>query len=593
MSKSKKDKITQDKIKGRFSNIIFVLLGFIVITFFIFTLILNVYFLNRTYPNTSIVGIPVGGLIKDQVIKKLESNVKIPSNIFINTNGEEIKLDPGTINFSYDFQRSADESIFIHRKKYLFAQLLLINRDMLSKKEMPLLFNFDEGKLDEFINILDSEYSKLPSDYSIGLKNGVVFVDKGQPGKTVDKGLLKNKILESFSQNQFPDLELGFVINDSVLSDQDVDSIKSRSLKLLNKNLTLTYEYQTFNLSDALLLNFLYKDGGYNDKKISKYIDENIKPALEIAPQNASFVFKDQKVEEFSPAKKGVKVDTESLVKDIINKIKNLEETNIKTESLLIAVSTTDPEITLDDVNNFGINELIGRGYSLFKGSIPSRIYNIGHAAAKFNSILVAPNETFSFDKILGDVSALTGYKQAYIIQNGRTVLGDGGGVCQVSTTLFRAVLNAGLPVIERRAHSYRVGYYEQGSPPGIDATVYYPTTDFKFKNDTPGYLLIQTIFDAKSASLIFEIYGTSDGRSITLSKPIISNVTAPPEDLYIDDPTLPSGQVKQIDHKAWGAKVTFNYKVERSGETLIDKNFISNYQPWQSVFLRGTGPSN
>lgn len=167
--------------------------------------------------------------------------------------------------------------------------------------------------------------------------------------------------------------------------------------------------------------------------------------------------------------------------------------------------------------------------------------------------------------------------------------MGDGGGVCQVSTTLFRALLAAGLPISERRAHAYRVGYYEQDSPPGLDATVYDPSPDLKFKNDTPSYLLIQTKVDTSVPSLVFEIYGNSDGRVATISKPIISEVVAPAEDLYQDDPTLKQGIIKQTEHKAWGAKVTFKYEVVRDGVVIYQKTFVSTYHPWQAVYLRGT----
>ena len=188
-------------------------------------------------------------------------------------------------------------------------------------------------------------------------------------------------------------------------------------------------------------------------------------------------------------------------------------------------------------------------------------------------------------------MSVLTGYKQAYIIQDGKTVLGDGGGVCQVSTTLFRAVLNSGLSIVERAAHSYRVGYYEQNSGPGLDATVYSPTTDFKFKNDTPANILIQTIYEPKIYKLTVEVYGTSDSRVASTTKPVVTSSTPPPEDLYMDDPTLPVGTVKQVDYKSWGAKVIFDYTVTRNGETLYQKKFVSNYKPWQAKFLRGTAP--
>jgi hypothetical protein len=92
--------------------------------------------------------------------------------------------------------------------------------------------------------------------------------------------------------------------------------------------------------------------------------------------------------------------------------------------------------------------------------------------------------------------------------------------------------------------------------------------------------------------SLIFEIYGTNDGRIATTTKPIITSVSPPPEDLYVDDPTLPLGETKQIDYKAWGAKVNFDYTVEKDGETIYEKTFYSNFRPWQAVFLRGTGPT-
>ena len=231
---------------------------------------------------------------------------------------------------------------------------------------------------------------------------------------------------------------------------------------------------------------------------------------------------------------------------------------------------------------------MVGKGISYFRGSIPSRIHNIQLASLKMNGILIPPGETFSFNKTLGDVSQSTGYQEAYIIKEGRTILGDGGGVCQVSTTLFRAVLNAGLPILERHAHAYRVSYYEQNSDVGLDATVFDPTADLKIKNDTLAHLLIQTQFDPKNSRLTFELYGTSDGRKITLSKSRIWDQTPPPPDLYQDDPTLPPGKVKQIDWKAWGAKVAFDYKVERNGEILQNRTFYSNYRPWQAIYLRG-----
>ena len=212
-------------------------------------------------------------------------------------------------------------------------------------------------------------------------------------------------------------------------------------------------------------------------------------------------------------------------------------------------------------------------------------------AASKLHGVLIKPGEVFSFNNTLGDVSASTGFQPAYIIKAGRTVLGDGGGVCQVSTTLFRAALNTGLPIIERQAHAYRVHYYEEaGFKAGLDATVFSPSVDLKIKNDTPGYILIQTNIDETVPSLTFELYGTGDGRKTEILDHKVWGITSPPPPLYQDDPTLQLGVVKQVDFSAWGAKASFQYKVTaEDGRVLQDQVFYSNFRPWQAVFLKGT----
>jgi len=204
---------------------------------------------------------------------------------------------------------------------------------------------------------------------------------------------------------------------------------------------------------------------------------------------------------------------------------------------------------------------------------------------------LIPPGGTFSFNNIVGDISSETGYRQAYIIKNGRTILDDGGGVCQVSTTLFRAALDSGLIISERYAHSYRVGYYEQnGWKPGFDATVYAPLYDFKFVNNTDHHILIQATTDPTISKLTFEFYGTKDNRQVEISDVRLWDKKPAPPDLYQDDPTLPAGQVKQVDWANPGIKSNFDYKVTIDGEVISDKNFYSNFVPWQAVYLRGTG---
>lgn len=311
---------------------------------------------------------------------------------------------------------------------------------------------------------------------------------------------------------------------------------------------------------------------------------------INIPVVDALFEFRGGKVTAFRLSKDGREVNLGEAKTNFDNTVKNISDSTDPHFVIVLPVKSVKPTLATNEGNMFGIKELIGRGYSEFAHSIPGRVHNVALASAKLHGLLIKPGEIFSFNEALGDVSAITGFQPAYVIKDGRTVLGDGGGVCQVSTTLFRAALNAGLPVVDRKAHAYRVAYYEQaGFKAGLDATVFAPSVDLKIKNDTPGYILIQTKADTKNLTLTFELYGSSDGRKAEIYNHVVGGITPPPPDLYQDDPTLRSGIVKQVDFSAWGAKASFQYKVTRGNEILENTTFISNFRPWQAVYLRGT----
>jgi len=326
----------------------------------------------------------------------------------------------------------------------------------------------------------------------------------------------------------------------------------------------------------------------YSQEKVEKIVEE-IATEVDRPVQDALFEFKDGKVVSFQVSKEGREVDRSQVKKLIILAFsKPRGEKNLV--PLDLPVKIIKPKITTEKSNELGIQELLAEGESFFKDSIPSRVHNIALASSYLHGVVIPPGEVFSFAQKIGTISAEVGYKPAYVIKNKATVLEDGGGVCQVSTTLFRAALNAGLPIVERKAHYYRVGFYEQGGyPPGLDATVYPPSPDLKFKNDTSGHILIQTIVDKEEKRLVFQLYGTSDGRRVEISKPVIHSQTPPPEPIYIDEPSLPAGVIKRIDSSHWGAKVSFTRKVfNADGSLKEERTFWSNYVAWPAVYQRG-----
>lgn len=386
----------------------------------------------------------------------------------------------------------------------------------------------------------------------------------------------------------------------TLFTDTETATVSAQDLNIGYDSELLSKQAETLGKSTNIFSNayhiinsYLY---GINLKPAYKTDLTNLEIILEpiqkkeyIEPINAEFAVENNRVVTFKESVNGRDINFQKLQEDLEAEIPLLITGEKHSIAMKIPITVTEPEVTTSEVNNFGIIEVVGVGTSSFAHSIPNRIHNVALAAGRINGILVAPGEEFSFVKYLGDVSKFTGYKEAYVISGGKTVLGDGGGVCQVSTTLFRAVLNAGLPITERYAHAYRVGYYEQDSAPGIDATVYVPSVDLKFKNDTGHHILIQSYVNQNNQTMAFTLYGTKDGREVTITQPVISSQTPAPEPLYQDDPTLPTGQIKQIDYAAAGAKVSFSRTVTKNGKVIINETYKSNYRPWQAVFLRGT----
>lgn len=553
-------------------------------------------FKQKVYPNISVASYNVGGLNKTEAQSQLETYLKeklLPS-LTLKSGDQKWVITTDNLELSYDAAASIEVAYAVGRNQDLFSNLK--TRWQLTQKGLsfPLETKYNRIKWQETMATISAQVEQPAIPPTIKLEgqgqNRQVAIDNGQAGQKVDKRLLTQGFEQRLAFLSPEPLELPIIPVISPVTQVQAQATKQRAEQLLNKSIILKTSDQSWTLTDEELINFLDFSNGLDEVKIASWTAQ-LAASINRPPQNALFKFENGRVVEFKPALAGVRLDEGQTAQKIIEAVDKLQnETETSPLIILVPVTIQEPEISTDQVNDLGIKELIGKGDSWFRGSIPSRVHNIQLAAQKINGALVAPGETFSFNQTVGEIDQSTGFQQAYVIKEGRTVLGDGGGVCQVSTTLFRAVLNTGLPVVERQAHAYRVGYYEQNSPVGQDATVFAPSPDLKFKNDTPGHILIQTKFNAAQARLTFEFYGTADRREVNISPTRLWDQVPPPPDLHQDDPTLPAGTVKQIDWKAWGTKAAFDWKVTRGNEVLQERTFYSAYRPWQAVFLHGTG---
>ena len=273
--------------------------------------------------------------------------------------------------------------------------------------------------------------------------------------------------------------------------------------------------------SPTCKLSFDYRLENKLKKKVSIILDtEKVKKSLaDLAekinqdPVNSLLKIKDGKVIAFTLSENGLILDKDNSLKIIIDALKN----RTATAELNLPYEEISPTINPDSIEKMGLDTLLGEGHSNFRGSPKNRVFNIEVATNRFNGLLIKPSEEFSFVDILGEVDGEHGYLPELVIKQDKTEPEFGGGICQVSTTAFRAAIYSGLEITARRNHAYPVSYY---NPQGMDSTVYVPKPDLRFKNDTPGYILIQT--KIVGTELIFQFYGTSDGRKTTVIGPTI-----------------------------------------------------------------------
>jgi len=299
---------------------------------------------------------------------------------------------------------------------------------------------------------------------------------------------------------------------------------------------------------------------------IENFFSKEIFSKIEKPVSDLKIYYNDQnKIIFEGKAQDGLEVKKHQFISDFEMAINSLDqEVEIFTENKQAAVEIDQR------LQEQGIKELIGVGHTAFAGSPPNRRHNVTTGMAKFEGLIIKPGETFSFNDNLGEVDGSTGYKLELVIKAEGTVPEYGGGVCQVSSTFFKAALFSGLPIVERRPHSYAVGYYAQIDGYGLDSTIYPGVVDLKFTNNTPASILIQPYIDGDDAYVNF--FGTSDGRQVKLENYWRGNFRSSGSTQLIPTTTLPPGARKQIESAHGGFDTSWERVITKEGQEIRDK---------------------
>lgn len=564
---------------------------------------------GRIFPGISVAGVDISGMKPADAAAKLSAALTYPYKgkvVFRDSKGVWV-ANPAQLGMVFDAQGSANAA---YRYGRSFNPLQSIQEQITAVQfgaDLPPQSIFDQRIAYLYLQQVAHNIDQPVREASLSIDGINVVAQPGQVGRLVNVDATLARLNAQLIT--FRDGEVALMVTEQAPSVLSIDQQIQQARQLLASPFIITipnmqsgdpgpWALQPDELASMLKVAKINTDTGSTfhlelDRiKLQMRLNE-IARAVDRDYENARFTFNDEtkQLELIQSSKTGRSVNIQGSIDAIQNAISQGQPgaaLQLDLSQPLAPDTASAPDL--------GITQNIMTYTSYFRGSTSSRMKNIEQAAARFHGVLVAPGETFSMGKTLGDVSLDNGYAEAMIIYGGRTIKGVGGGVCQVSTTLFRAVFFAGFPIAERHAHAYRVSYYEQSKSgidrnlSGLDATVYFPLVDFKFTNDTKYWMLMETYFNPTAQTLTWKLYSTSDGRTVQWETTGPQNITAPPPPLIQLNTDLNPGEFKQVDWAAEGADIIVNRTVYLNNVIHFVDKVITNYQPWRDICEYGPG---
>ncbi|MCS6906427.1 MAG: VanW family protein, partial [Anaerolineales bacterium] len=495
--------------------------GLFLVSLLVGSLLIALLYTGRIYPKVQVAGVDLSGMTVEQAAQTLEQMVLYPQTgrIVLRDRGRIWSFHPVELGFSLNAQQSAVAAYRFGREGPVLSRIFAPLKIWLSGVQLSPRMTYDERQAQGVLQKIAEEIEVPVTEASLSIRNLEVEAVPGSVGRSLD---FEGTLLAL--RDQLSTLTDGIVevrVKEQAPAILDLSAQAETLQRILSAPLVLKLSpsaeegsqwlYEPQELARMVAIERVQGAAsafvriGLQEERLRAELEE-IAAEINRPPENARFIFNDEtrQLEVIQPAVIGRTLNIEQSIRVV-------EQRLLQGEHEIELVVDTQPPTIGDSVTaeELGIRELVASYTSYFYGSSAERIQNIQTAAARFHGVLVAPGEIFSMVDKLGDVSLDNGYTEALIIFGGRTIKGVGGGVCQVSTTLFRTAFFGGYPIVERHPHAYRVSYYEQTRSgaldpnlAGLDATVFAPVVDFKFKNDTPYWLLMETYVNAPARTL-------------------------------------------------------------------------------------------
>ena len=566
--------------RGRWRLPVLIAVGSIVAIVVLAIVIDAALYYNKVHAGVSVSGVSLGGLTPDEATAELNTMVdKAQQSGIVLTNGDKTwMIMPTDVGTEMDVDGAVTAAMDVSREGNFFTDLGRHLKLYFNDVDLPLNGAVDSAMLNEAIADVAREIDVAPVNAGLEIQGTQIKVIEDQTGTAVDQATLAEQLTAILVTLHSTEMEIPTTVVEPAVTAEDNAEAQKQAETMISAPIVLKDGDQTWSLAPAQIASYM------DFKSEMQSGVSTLVPYLSAEAMNAFFDQIQDKVAK-EPVSATFKSDGAKawVVPGVLGQALNREKTaeTISAASLQssgrtaeVGVDTTEPELTTEAAEARGIKDLLASYTTPPYSGSGNRQVNVRITTEYASNVMLAPGEVYNFDKQIGPRTAARGYKLAPgIVGPGKLEDVFGGGICQVSTTLFNAVFFAGLDVVERHNHSIYIDHY----PKGRDATVTGGGKNLRFKNDTAHWIWIRGTSDGITTT--FNIYGTDEGRKVSYTVSDFYNVTGR-STVTVNNPALPTGVTNVLTGGQSGKQLTTVRVVKLPDGTVLHKDKFISYFP-------------
>lgn len=558
----------------------------------------NLFAGDRAMDGVSLQGRSIAGMSRDQIRALIEQRYAtfLRAPVTITFEGRSWTPTPQQLGLGFDLDQVAEQALAAGHRGGPIERAEELWAIWQGGLDVAPRLSVDAGRLQAYLTSIATELEQPPRDAALSFAEGKVLPTAARPGRQALADASAIDIMRGLQTLEPQSVvlrtrTLAPALTDAGMAPAIADARALLAAPLVLRRADQSWTWQPNKLAELLAVK---TERGQmtvevDPDRVARAV-EKLAQLVDTGSAEPRVAFRGGKLKITQPGQTGWQLKQPEAITAISQALRQPKR------ELALPVQELTPQVTAKTLPGLGIGELVGEGRSSFEGSADYRITNIKAGAARINGVLIPPGSEFSFNTQLGEVDDSNGFVKGYAVIGQRTQLEWGGGVCQDSTTVFRAAFWAGLPITERHAHPFYISWYDDFSfpneaGPGLDATIYTGVSDLKFMNDTGHWLLMEATADEAAQVLSVRLYGTKPNRSVSIRGPEVGNVVPPPDEpVIVTDNTVPAGTVKQTDTARKGMDITVYRVITENGVEKPPEPFFTRFKAWPNVYVKGTG---